>query len=85
MDFLKSALPWLSIGLVLAVTFAKWDAEKNGRPVSKALKFLAWPPLAGFLLTAILEYTSGDKAGGTTWLVLGICNAAVNFCRKKSE
>lgn len=86
-DFLISALPWIAIGLFVACSCVSEQAKKNGKEMSRFFRGLSWSPAICFLFVAIMEYYSGNTSGGTTWLVLGVFNAVINFAntQKGSE
>ena len=82
-DFLRNALPWIAIGLFVACSCAMVKAKKDGEEMSKFFKGLSWSPAFCFLFVAIMEMYSGNPSNGTTWLVLGVFNAVVNFANMK--
>lgn len=82
-DFLRNALPWIAIGLFVACSCVTVKAKKDGDKMSRFFKGLSWSPAFCFLFVAIMEMYSGNSSRGTTWLVLGVCNAVVNFANEK--
>ena len=78
-DFLKNALPWVAIGLFMACSCVTIKAKKDGEEISRFFKSLSWSPAFCFLFVAMMEMYSGNPSSGTTWLVLGIFNAVVNY------
>ena len=78
-DFLMSALPWVAIGMFVACSMVTANAKKEGKELRGLFKVLSWSPAAAFLFVAIMEMSSGNTSSGTTWLVLGVFNAVVNF------
>lgn len=78
-DFIVAALPWVAIGLFLAFTCEMTHAKYEGRTVSKCFRLLSWCPVVCFFVIAVINMYNGSKSSGTTWLVLGICNATANF------
>ena len=49
--------------------------------MNEVLDFLmsAFPWIAIGLFVAVWEMYSGNTSSGATWLVLGVCNAVLNF------
>ena len=84
-DFMISALPWSAIGLFVACSCVTVNAKKTGNEMSKLLKGICWSPTLCFLLVAIMEMLDGNKSSGTTWLVLGVFNAVLNFANTQKE
>ena len=85
-DFLRAALPWIAIGLFVAFSIGREEFRKKGAVPGKLFSAMCWSPIFCFLLVAILEFSSGNKGSATTWLVLGIVNAGMNFAnRRKAE
>lgn len=82
-DFMRNALPWIAIGLFVACSCVTVKAKKEGEEKSKFFKGLCWSPAFCFLFVAIMEMYSGNPSSGTTWLVLGVFNAMVNFANTK--
>lgn len=78
-EFILSALPWIAIGLFAACSCVTVQAKKTGNEMSNFFKGICWSPALCFLLVAIMEMLDGDRSSGTTWLVLGVFNAVVNF------
>lgn len=83
LDFLTAALPWVGIGLMVAVTTAVLNAKKEGKDVGKPLIGISWGAFACFLFVAGVDFLQGDTSGATTWLVLGIVNALLNASAMK--
>lgn len=79
LDFMRNALPWIAIGLFVAVSCVKMKAKKDGKESGKMLNGVSWFPALIFLYLAIADMLSGNKSSGTTWLVLSVFNAVVNF------
>ena len=84
-DFLISALPWIAIGMFVACSCVTVQAKKTGNEMSKFFKGICWSPALCFLLVAIMEMHSGNKSSETTWLVLGVFNAVINFANTQKE
>lgn len=82
-DFARNALPWIATGLFAACSCVTVKAKKEGEETSRFFKGISWSPAFCFLFVAIMEMYSGNPSGGTTWLVLGVCNAVVNFANEK--
>lgn len=78
-DFLISALPWIAIGVFVACSLVIVKTNKDGKEISRFFQVLFWSPAVCFLFAAIMEMLDGNKASGTTWLVLGVFNAITNF------
>lgn len=84
-DFLISALPWIAIGLFAACSCVTAKAKADGKEVSRIFRGFSCFPVICFLFVAIMEMCSGNTSRGTTWLVLGICNAVFNFSNTQNE
>ena len=82
-DFLVNALPWIAIGLFVACSCVMVQVKKEGKEMSRLFKGMSWSPAACFFFVAIMEMLSGNQSSGTTWLVLGVFNAVVNFANTK--
>lgn len=78
-DFLRSALPWVAIGVLAATSCVMMKEKAEGKEVSGVLKGLYWSPAVCFLFVAMLELYGGNRSSGAVWLVLGVFNAVVNF------
>ena len=78
-DFLISALPWIAIGLFVACSCITVKTKKDGKAINRFFQGISWTPAACFLFVAIMEMLDGNKTSGTTWLVLGVFNAVLNF------
>ncbi|MDO4651051.1 MAG: hypothetical protein Q4B26_20630 [Eubacteriales bacterium] len=85
LDFLTSALPWIAIGLFVACSCVTVKAKKDGRETSRFFQGISWSPAICFLFVAIMEMLDGNKSSGTTWLVLGVFNAVLNFANTQKE
>lgn len=83
-DFLQAALPWIATGLFVACSCVTVQAKSKGKEMTARLKALSWSPVACFLFVAVMEMYSGNISSGTTWLVLGVFNAVVNFSNTKN-
>lgn len=84
-DFFMSALPWLAIGLFVACSCVTVKAKADGKELGRFFKVICWFPVGCFLFIDIMEFYSGSKCSGTTWLVLGVANAALHFATTKKE
>lgn len=84
-DFLISALPWIAIGLFVACSCVVVKAKKDGKEMSRFFQGMCWSPAVCFLFVAIMEMLDGNKSSGTTWLVLGVINAVLNFANTQQE
>lgn len=84
-DFMKSALPWIAIGLFIACSCASAHAEKGGNKLTGFFKGMCWSPAVCFLFVAIMEFLDGNKSSGTTWLVLSVFNTVLNFANTQKE
>lgn len=84
-DFLISALPWIAIGLFVSTSCVTVKAKSEEKEMSRFFRGLSWSPAACFLFAAIMEMYSGNKSGGTTWLVLGVFNAVINFANTQNR
>lgn len=82
-DFLRNALPWIAIGLFVACSCVTVKAKADGKEPGRFFKGMCWSPAFCFLFVAIMEMYSGNPSSGTTWLVLGVFNAVVNFANMK--
>lgn len=78
-DFLRNSLPWVAIGLYVACSCVTVKAKKEGEETSKIFNGISWAPAFCFFFASIMEMYSGNTSAGTTWLVLGVFNAMVNF------
>lgn len=85
LDFLTNALPWIAIGLFVACSCVMVKTKTEGKEVSRFFKGMSWSPAVCFLFVAIMEMYSGNKSSGTTWLVLGVANAVVNFAKAEKQ
>lgn len=85
LDFLISALPWIAIGLFVACSCVSAQAKKTRNEMSRLFKGMCWSPAVCFLFVAIMEFYRGNKSSGTTWLVLGVFNAVINFANTQKE
>lgn len=85
MDFTINALPWIAMGLFVACSCVMMKAKKVGKQMSKLFVAMTWLPAVCFLILAILEMYSGSQSRGTTWLVLGVANAVINFANTQKE
>lgn len=83
--FLIGALPWIAIGLFVVCSCVTARAKSEGKELSSFFKGMCWSPAGCFLLVAIMEMLDGNQSSGTTWLVLGVCNAVVNFANTQKE
>lgn len=83
--FIMNALPWVAIGLFVATSIVTVRAKSEGKELSRFFKAISWSPVCCFLFVAIMEMYSGDKSSGTTWLVLGVFNAVINFANIQKE
>lgn len=84
-DFIISALPWIAIGLFVAVSCVMFKAKSEGKEVSRFFKEMCWFPAGCFLFLAIIEMSNGNRSGGTTWLVLGVLSAVINFADRQKD
>lgn len=84
-DFLMSALPWIAIGLFVACSCVTVKAKAEGKELGRFFQVICWSPAVCFLLLAITEMYSGNTSSGTTWLVLGVFNAVINFANTQKE
>ena len=82
-DFGRNALPWIAIGLFVACSCVAVKAKKEVEETSRFFKGLSWSPAFCFFFVAMMEMYSGNRSSGTTWLVLGVFNAVVNFANTK--
>lgn len=78
-DFVKAALPWIVIGLALAMVIASLSTGRQGLK-----KALLWPSICMFAV-ALMEYLDKDTGSATTWFVLGICFIMLSLAEKKKE
>lgn len=78
-DFLKSAMPWIAIGLFVACSCVSVKAKAEGRETGSFFQALSWSPSMCFFFVALMEMYSGNQSNGTTWLILGAANAVINF------
>ena len=89
MLFIKAALPWIAIGLFLAVSVTASQKNKDGSDTeaAKTLNKIQWVPAVAFLFVAALEFSDGDTNRATTSLVLAIVMSAMAFAnyRKAKE
>ena len=84
-DILRSALPWVAIGLFTACSCVAVKAKEDGKEISKFFKGLCWSPAVCFLFVAIMEMLDGNQSSGTVWLVLGVSNAVINYANTQKE
>lgn len=84
-DFLSSALPWIAIGLFVVCSCVIVKTKKDGKEISGFFLGISWAPAACFLLVAVMEFLDGNKSSGTTWLVLGVFNAVLNFANTQKD
>lgn len=84
-DFLICALPWIAIGLFVACSCVIVKTKKDGKEISSFFQGIFWTPAACFLFVAIMEMLDGNKSSGTTWLVLGVFNAVLNFANTQND
>lgn len=85
LDFLVNALPWIAIGLFVACSTVTVKAKKDGKEMSSFFRELSWSPAVCFLFVAVMEILSGNQSSGTTWLVLGVFNAVINFANTQNN
>lgn len=85
MDFLVNALPWIAIGLFVACSCVTVKAQSDGKELSSFFRGLSWSPAICFLFIAIMEMLSGNQSRRTTWLVLGVFNAVINFANTQNN
>lgn len=84
LDFMMNALPWIAIGLFVASSCVMIKAKKEGTEVGKIFKAFSWSPAACFLFVAIMEMFSGNTSSATTWLVLAVFTAVINFANTEN-
>ena len=85
-DFSVSALPWITIGLFIAISCVRARAKAEGKDLGRAFSCAAWFPAMVFFILAISEMQDGETSSGTTWLILGIINIILNYVdREKDE
>lgn len=84
-EFIKSALPWIAIGLFVACSCVTVKAKADGKEPGRFFKGMCWSPAACFLFVAIMEFFDGNKSSGTTWLILGVFNTVLNFANTQQE
>lgn len=85
LDFLVNALPWIAIGLFVACSCVTVKAKADGKEVSSFFRGLSWSPAVCFLFLGILDMLNGNQSSGTTWLVLGVANAVINFANTQNS
>lgn len=78
-DFCISALPWIGIGLFVACSCVMAKAKAEGSKMSRLFRAISWSPAGCFVLVAFMEMCRGNTSGATTWLVLGVFNAVINY------
>lgn len=84
-DFLVNTLPWIAIGLFVACSCVMAKAKTEGKEMSSFFRGLSWSPAVCFLFVAMIEMLSGNQSSGTTWLVLGVFNAVINFANMQDS
>lgn len=84
-DFLVNALPWIAIGLFVACSTVTVKAKTEEKELSSFFRGLSWSPAVCFLFVAMIEMLSGNQSSGTTWLVLGVFNAVINFANTQNN
>lgn len=84
-DFLRSALPWVAIGLFVACSCATVKTKNEGKEMSKFFQGICRFPAVCFLFTAIMEMLDGKRSNGTVWLVLGVSNVVIKYANTKKE
>lgn len=83
-DFVTNALPWIAIGLFVAVSSVRAHLKAEGKELSGLLKALTWSPFICFVFVAILEFSAGKKSSAITWLILGVFNAVTNYANESN-
>lgn len=88
-DFLVNALPWIGIGLFIAFFFVRENARENGKTMSRLFDAITWSPAACFVFVGLMEFHSGNKNSGVTWLILAVFHLVLNYAnmanRQKKE
>ena len=84
-EFGINAFPWIAIGLFIALACVQARAKQEGKDLGRAFSCAAWFPAFVFFVIAISEMQDGDKASGTTWLILGIINIILNFINSEKD
>lgn len=84
-DFLRSALPWVAMGLLVSTSCVMIKVKSEGKEIGGILKGLCWTPAGCFLFAAIMEFLGGNRSRGTVWLVLGVFNGVLNFANTHKE
>lgn len=78
LEFLKNVLPWMALGLFVVFSCIKAKAQREDRELSPLFRAACLFPALCLLFVAILEMSSGNKTGGTIWLVLGVFQVVSN-------
>ena len=84
-DFIVCALPWITIGLFIAISCVRARAKAEGKDLGRAFSCTAWFPAMVFFILAISEMQDGDTSSGTTWLILGIINIILIFANTEKD
>ena len=84
-DFSVSALPWIAIGLFIAMSCIQAKAMAEGKELGRAFNCAAWFPAVIFFVLGILDMKDGNKSSGTTWLILGIINIILKFANTEKD
>ncbi len=71
LDFIGSALPWIGIGLTLALVAAM--SPEGGDALNGAKQLLYSAPALCFFAPALIQM-KGDSPSGAVWIVLGVCS-----------
>jgi len=81
-DFFTSALPWIVIGVFLAVAAVSINLKEKGKNTDIIFKVF---PAVTFFALSIVDYSKGAKSSGTTWLVLSIFYLVLCLQNKKKS
>jgi len=88
--FFKAALPWIAMGLFVAILAVKNHVERSedtadNAAAGKRFQLLTPMPAVGLFLVALLNYADGQTSNGNTWLILGIVMIALGVLQNKKE
>jgi len=89
LDFLNAAMPWIAIGLLIAVFAVRQNeikevGEKEAR-VSKSRK-LVYLPIVAMFIACIFFYIDGDARTASTWFIIGLASFVfTNMDSKRAE
>lgn len=85
-DFVISALPWVAIGMFTAVECVRFTGGTMDDEKKQWFDLIGLVPVICFLISAVMDMSSGNSSRGTVWLMLGIMVLATGYAaREKKE